>query len=642
MSARLFGFGILLGGVILSPASYASSLMCSHVFSNPVRQIRIDDLLGRSDQNSKLTQSFKLQLASLFQTIETSYGPLEFKAGHEGLNWGQLKTEMLRKAGQTKSAAEQYHLVADLMAHFNDAHVVVTIPSTRIDIIPVQLMAAGRELYVNTLLPNFPANLKRPPTPGDRVVEIDGVSPEAFRKRSRVWNSIGNETTSRSQFALSFGWWSEASGAPLHLLTSTPGQLRMKMQDHKTGEFYDVTLPIITRGEGLVERGAPGNAVTPPRPDSNPYRLPPVRLLDLPQVSAVLNRHHRLFRAEVPRESLPARAQDLIHPGATEPFFKLPADFVKIELPASPLKALIESPDLLAGTFSRNGQRVGFLRIPSYTPGDLSLAVRHLRYLISELQKTTDYLVIDQTNNPGGMVVYSDLIIKSLTGGYSEGSHMRFAVKPTQGFLRQYLEMRDLIARNSEGIIPADQLPAMLAKVDQEYRKIKRAFDRGENLSEPVSMTVIADYYEASLNFELTRQVPGMNGTLRDLLLHTLGIDFTQNQVYKKPVYMMINELDFSGGDATPAALKDYGRVRLVGTRTAGAGGTVEDFRFRGSHEFSVSLTTSLMVRKDGSLVENYGVKPDIEVPLQPQDIANKYENFFERTLRAIDQDRSR
>jgi C-terminal processing protease CtpA/Prc len=96
---------------------------------------------------------------------------------------------------------------------------------------------------------------------------------------------------------------------------------------------------------------------------------------------------------------------------------------------------------------------------------------------------------------------------------------------------------------------------------------------------------------------------------------------------------MMIDELDFSGGDATPAILQDYGRVKLVGVNTAGAGGTVEQFSSKGMFPVSYSLTTSLMVRPGGRLVENYGVKPDIEFELTAEDVADGFSSSFERML---------
>ncbi len=104
----------------------------------------------------------------------------------------------------------------------------------------------------------------------------------------------------------------------------------------------------------------------------------------------------------------------------------------------------------------------------------------------------------------------------------------------------------------------------------------------------------------------------------------------------------MINELDFSGGDATPAVFQDYERGLLIGTQantqTGGAGGTVENFAIRGAHEVNLALTTSLMVRHRGALVENYGVKADHNVPITRDDIANGYAGYFERLLQLTDQ----
>ncbi|MFN9068667.1 MAG: hypothetical protein ACK5V3_15680, partial [Bdellovibrionales bacterium] len=74
----------------------------------------------------------------------------------------------------------------------------------------------------------------------------------------------------------------------------------------------------------------------------------------------------------------------------------------------------------------------------------------------------------------------------------------------------------------------------------------------------------------------------------------------------------------------------DYGAAKVYGVRTAGAGGTVENFNLNGLVSLSGSLTTSLMVRPGGNLVENYGVIPDENLSLRLEDVESRYANFFE------------
>ncbi len=100
---------------------------------------------------------------------------------------------------------------------------------------------------------------------------------------------------------------------------------------------------------------------------------------------------------------------------------------------------------------------------------------------------------------------------------------------------------------------------------------------------------------------------------------------------------MYINELDFSGGDATPANLVDYGRVTTIGVNTAGAGGAVVQNGSTIQLPFTFSLTNSLMLRANGEYVENIGVAPDVPFELTVEDYVNEFENVFERFMKEVD-----
>ena len=88
-----------------------------------------------------------------------------------------------------------------------------------------------------------------------------------------------------------------------------------------------------------------------------------------------------------------------------------------------------------------------------------------------------------------------------------------------------------------------------------------------------------------------------------------------------KPFIVLMDELTASGGDLFAATVQDNARGILVGWRTMGAGGNVSAWE-AGSYSLgTMTVTESLMIRKDmvrtkeypaAPYVENIGVYPDV------------------------------
>ena len=97
---------------------------------------------------------------------------------------------------------------------------------------------------------------------------------------------------------------------------------------------------------------------------------------------------------------------------------------------------------------------------------------------------------------------------------------------------------------------------------------------------------------------------------------------------YTKPIVMLIDEMSGSGGDAFPAMLQGYGRAKLLGTRTMGAGGHVVDAPSLNNSGIQISLTKSLFYRPDGVAVENNGVAPDFPYTITRDDFIYQYRNY--------------
>jgi hypothetical protein len=695
--------GVAIVGSLLVGSLASANASCEAVLRE--KQKTIFDI--KNDQiNSGIKDNFKLTLSSIYQGIETQYGPIFIKPYTvPNFDLKKLEAETLKRANSLETSNDRYYLISDFMSSFNDAHISVDLPSTLTAKLPLQLQMADNgansrgKICAGWLSDNYPKNVRRPDF-GDELLLVNGVTPEFFQKMFPQMNNTGNDMTNATFFGFKLGSLSEESGLPVSKLAvpmgtsglpgakylPTTGDIGSNSQMHgmhltfrsikNPTDVYSIDLDYKVEGVGLIGKDLDGNETSPPLVagpiEVNVQKKNDLALKLAPKTTAIIRKASKLFRTEVIGIKKEAEREAAIQDkgtgrkmqiGALKPFFNLPRGFKELNVPdfsqaikslpeGSPLKTLLKSDiidqfvsseDFYAGTFVRGGKTVGFLRIPSYEPDSEATIAATIRYYIGHLEATTDYLVIDQTNNPGGMVIMTDMLMKALNGGkINRDKHMRFAVRPSQGFLREYADMMRDIAKNEDGLLNANELKSILTDLNEQYMKIYAAYESNQKtgrheLSEPISMVAISEYTEKAFDNAL------FQANFGPLLKQLLGVDVSQPQAYTKPIYFMINELDFSGGDATPAIFQDYGRGKLVGTRTngrtAGAGGTVEEFSFRSTVELIIRWTTSLMVRAQGNLVENYGVRADINVPWTQQDIANSGKTYFTRVLQAIDKD---
>lgn len=597
--------------------------------------------------------AYRLELNSLFQTLDTYYGPLELKKTTIGLNWPQSKQNYLAKLEQLKSSNDFYFLISDILNSLNDAHVSMALPSTLNWTLPLQFSHIENSVIVTFYNRTAMLNAKCPVSLGDELVKLNGKGFDELQATQGVFAKYGNPITNRGMFARMLTNLNESRGVKLAEFGGP--QMTFSFKKATNGTAYNCQLTYKASGNALISRGMGGPTVNSPLPlvAMTPERFEFDQKLDdvlakdggrllltkeqrdkifnvqriLSQIHGLMNLTASLDVANLKEDPAPGDTGQKMTIGEQTPFFKLPADFKRIEFPA--LGALLNEDAYFAGTFQHKGKTVGFLRIPSYMPTVVFTMPLGLRYIISKLQKT-DYLIIDQTNNPGGMVAYSDMIVKSLTGLYDISKHMRFVVKPTQAYLGQFANVINLIESDTTGTIPSEA-KALLPILKANYAVILKAYVNHASLSEPISMMATTKFIEVVLD-QLYSVIP-----LHKSIEQYLGAGVFTPQTYQFPVYMMINEFDFSGGDATPATLQDYGRAKLIGVRTAGAGGAVEEFRNTISSDYKYHLTTSLMLRRDDTYVENYGVQPDYPMSLMKSDYSNSFAQVLNKVLSIID-----
>ena len=254
-----------------------------------------------------------------------------------------------------------------------------------------------------------------------------------------------------------------------------------------------------------------------------------------------------------------------------------------------------------------DGRSVGLVRIPSYEVDNANDSAKAFGELVKRFQKSTDALVIDETNNPGGSVLYLYALASMLTDKPLTTPGHQVAI--TQTDVAEALDMVKL----GPAITTDEQARQALGEVAQGY---------------PVSL----DFFKhmmAYSQFIVDQWNKGKTLTDPTFIEGVDKIAPSPTARYTKPILVLINELDFSGGDFFPAIMQDNKRATLFGTRTAGAGGFVRQVQYPnrlGVHEFT--MTGSIAVRADGSRIENEGVHADIQYAPTPADAQNGFAGY--------------
>jgi C-terminal processing protease CtpA/Prc len=248
---------------------------------------------------------------------------------------------------------------------------------------------------------------------------------------------------------------------------------------------------------------------------------------------------------------------------------------------------------------------IGYIRIAQYIMPDYNKAVADFAAIIQRFQAATDSMIIDQVNNPGGSVFYLYSLASMLTDQplHTPLHHMSITQQDVMGALQTKARYQNV-------------------KNDEEARKAATADDG-------------ADGYP--VNYEFARFMVSYADFLIDQW--TQGHHISEpywiggvNQInpapihYTKPILLLTNHLDFSGGDFFPAIMQDNHRVKIFGTRTAGAGGYILQEQYANNLGVALySVTGSIAARLSGNPIENLGITPDVEYEMTAEDYQNNY-----------------
>jgi hypothetical protein len=529
------------------------------------------------------------QLAAVYAK---NYGPYEWKRDVFGFDLFDLRPWLDRVRG-TRTDLEFWNVCVEYVASLRDGHSSFLTPSTFLAYLPF-----GVDLYDGKVLVDeidrsqLPRSLY-PISVGDELVSVDGAAPEELIRDFARYMSTGNPLATRRLAAELIVFRPQIF---MPLASKTRATALVAIRNWETGETGSFEIEWITEGVPLDVAGPvpslqvakmplPARAVAaevdPAAEGTMPVETGEGQQGPIRQLSH-MGLHDRL-------RSMLRRAVSGF--GARTPAYALPRNFVQ--------RLGRSSGDVFySGTYTTaDGLRIGFIRIPNYEPSQgISVALAQWAREIAYFEQNTDGLVIDDTRNPGGDACYLQELIRLLTP--------------------ETFRMLGLEFRATESLVQA-----YAAQV--EYEK--------STGSEQWVINSWQSHLDAMR--QANREVRGRTGPLPicgpGLEVHPQPDSTGKPFGYSKPVIVLMDELSASAGDAFPAVLQDNNRAKIVGTRSMGLGGAVQEFKATHFSEGIATVTTSLMIRKapvaTGEFpimpyVENIGVRPDVTLDFMTRD----------------------
>jgi len=504
---------------------------------------------------------------SLAALYDKQYAPYEWK--RDAFNFDALILgPWLTRVTQSKDDLDFYEICVEYVASLQDSHDVFTLPSSFVATLGFTTDVYDDKVLIDSIdrtrlrAANFPFQI------GDEVASVDDKT--AAQWIEYFWKFL-NTANVRSKRRVAAGW------IPVRQQSRVP-------RAHEIGDSAEV---VIRRQGGSLETY---------KIDWLKSGLPLTREGPVPTLKASVSSRHATSTDVGDRDylqplldlqtvRLPEEQYAVLGQGAINPIFSMPDGFVQ-------RMGRTSTDNFFSGTYPAGGFRIGYIRIPSYSPRpasagaqpDLDVALRQFETEIAFFDQNTDGLVVDDMRNPGGLVTYVEEIARRLIP--YQFRTVGFEIRATFQFVRSI--SNSLASARQQGA------PQYILNLLQAILKdVQTAFSENRGRTGPLPL----------------------GGSI------TLDLD-PARVVYTKPLIVLVDDFSASGADMFAAVMQDNRRGPILGVRTHGAGGSVVDVSTGAYSEGATRITQTLMNRKNvivtaeypaAPYVENIGVRPDID-----------------------------
>ncbi len=556
----------------------------------------------------------------MYSMFDENYAPRELKEASFGFDYETLKDDYLAEALATTDNEAFYAVMHRFVAEFHDAHtssslVASTLPGrTKIAYLGFSGVRFKNSLIVTELLPTTAATSSFPVHVGDEIVKLDGKP----LRDIVLEDMVAHRDLGYDEANLTFHMNGIFTRTPLvqPLPTKTDAVLTVK----RAGSQKTIKLPWIFKDlqtfidEQSAAAFADADTTIGGIPASD-YLVAAREILDSDLISAfdipiaglpgTNTWNHFQFFDNMPTLTSPSlveRVRSHIRSQNTS------ASVEDIEASLSSVRnippgaiILSESPSFptyIAQFPTKAGEQrpfYAYMLLSSFTPADEQGALDEISAVLSRLSSLgVKHLIIDTIDNGGGSLSFGMRAAQLLSRKPLKQPQIRFKISET--WIDKF--ERDTTAAPSD-------TEKELARRLMEQLKADRA--AGKVISDAVPIDALMPF-----------QFEEGNESLGEF-----------------KIALLVNEMCVSMCDIFAATLKDNKLAKLIGKRTMGGGGNVVQHAQAPNSHLALATTESLILRNDGTPIENVGVTPHIQMAVN-ETAAGRYDAVRDRAIELL------